>query len=510
MALSPYVRLTLTIALLLCIGGGIYVYRSYAREPETVIMVTRGDVTKQVSVTGKARAVQEVDLAFQTGGTIQTVQARVGSRVLSGDILAVLNTAEMQAALNEALASRDAEVATLGDLSNGARPEDLAVLQAKLESARLSEIDATSELRNALRNAYTVADDAVHNKADRLIDMSGRTPTLRITPPDLMLVLSIERTRGELDPLFTSWEALSNLDPTLSLGISVLNNLEKVQSYLAALSQAANASNASTDLSDSDISTYRVNLASARNAIESSLSEVQGALAAVRNASSAVSIAERTLLSEKAGSTELALLAQEARVKQFDAQVESIRAQLTRANLVAPISGVVTRQSAKVGQVAHAGETLISVISDADLEIEAYVPEISIGKVEVGNAARIAFDAFQDEVFDGVVAEIEPAETVIDGVTNFKVTVALTRKDPRLRRGLTADITIVSARRNNVLIVPEYVVERHDGVSYVLVRREEGTSLEPVALGLKGDDGAIEVLSGLREGDAVVVPLGEK
>ncbi len=507
MALSVHTRAFFVLVALLALSGIVYAVSVMQRETPPSVIVSRAAVVQQVSVTGKAKAVQEVDLAFQAGGTITSVQARVGSRVTLGDVLAQLDEEEMRAKLREAEANRDAEAAKLADLKSGARAEDVAVYEARRDSARSSMADAGRELTIALRNAYTSADDAIDTKSDRFFDYSGGDYVLLIEPPDRVLVQSIESVRESLEAVFIKWESVYSAPLSLEGASASLQFLKQVQSFLLELSQAVNAPNASTAFTTSTLTTYRADLSLARATIDTAIANVQNALSAYRSSSADVEIAERTLESEKAGSTALALDAQAARVKQYEAQVANIIAQLSKANLISPITGVVTRQDAKIGQIARAGEPLVSVISDADLEIEANVPEISIGKVTIGNAVKVVFDAFPEETFDGSVAAIEPAETIIDGVTNYKITIALAQKDARLRRGLTADLTIIRGSREGVLVLPEYTITRDGNRASVTVLRKGARRDITIQTGMKGENGATEIVSGLAEGDEVLLPF---
>jgi multidrug efflux pump subunit AcrA (membrane-fusion protein) len=113
------------------------------------ITVTRGDVEQVVSVTGRLKAVQDVELAFQNSGRIASVGVQVGTRVRAGQLLASLDTAELYAQLRDAQASVLAQQAKLEELQSGARPEDLAAKESEYErQARL--IDDLNNVRCAL------------------------------------------------------------------------------------------------------------------------------------------------------------------------------------------------------------------------------------------------------------------------------------------------------------------------------------------------------------------------
>ena len=157
--------------------------------------------------------------------------------------------------------------------------------------------------------------------------------------------------------------------------------------------------------------------------------------------------------------------------------------------------------------MAQAGVSVMSVISAGNLEIEAYVPEVNIGKVSVGNLVTITLDALSGESFTGKVLYIDPAETVLDGVVNYKTKVSLDSSDERIRSGLTANLTVHSAERKAVIAIPRYAVSTVGDTSTVkkFLSDASDVTTTPVTLGLQGSDGNVEIVSGLAEGDVIVV-----
>ena len=136
--------------------------------------------------------------------------------------------------------------------------------------------------------------------------------------------------------------------------------------------------------------------------------------------------------------------------------------------------------------------------------IEANVSEINIGKVAAGNVVKIEFDAYPGEKFQGTVTFIDPGETVVDEVVNYKLRIEINNPDVKIRSGLTAGVTIASAEKKDVLSIPTYAVMREDGKMYVnkFVEKKIIEKVE-ITTGITGSDGYVEVLSGLSESDTV-------
>jgi multidrug efflux pump subunit AcrA (membrane-fusion protein) len=140
--------------------------------------------------------------------------------------------------------------------------------------------------------------------------------------------------------------------------------------------------------------------------------------------------------------------------------------------------------------------------------IEANVSEVNIGKVQVGNKVKVEFDAFPGETFEGEVAYVEPAETIVDDVVNYKVRVEVKNDNDQAKKvfksGLTSNLTIETRSVDQVVAIPAYAVFEKEGKSFVNKTVGESTVEVTVEVGLRGSDGLIEIKSGLNPGDTVL------
>ena len=113
----------------------------------------------------------------------------------------------------------------------------------------------------------------------------------------------------------------------------------------------------------------------------------------------------------------------------------------------------------------------------------------------------------------GQVSYVEPGETIVDGVVNYKTRIEFVEEsvgeevnlDPRIKSGLSATVVIEVAKEDRVVFVPSYsVYEDEEGEHYVMKYDIAGSVKTPVEVGITGSDGSMEIISGLREGDKVV------
>jgi HlyD family secretion protein len=250
---------------------------------------------------------------------------------------------------------------------------------------------------------------------------------------------------------------------------------------------------------------YLANINSAQTRVNAALAGLNAKSQAVTGQILTIRIAERELYAQTSSSSEQ-IAQQAAAVRSAQASVASAYAGLAKSSIWSSLNGIVSRVDIKLGEVATAYQPVIALMSDAKFQVEVGVPEVEIAKLKPENPASIALDAYGTEVFPARVVQIDPAAVAKDGVPTYKVTLEFTTNDERIRSGMTADIKIVTDTRQGVLAVPQAAIRSKGGKAIVLRRMgDRRTSEVPVEVGLISGDGRQEILSGLSEGDEVVI-----
>ena len=188
--------------------------------------------------------------------------------------------------------------------------------------------------------------------------------------------------------------------------------------------------------------------------------------------------------------------------------VRAVGTQIRESRLVAPLDGILSSLDARVGETVLAGKVIGRISSPEHFVIKADVPEADIARVTLGKTANVTFDALSaDDQFYGVVSSIEPSSTVIQDVIYYTVTFELEQyADNRLREGMSANIDIIISDRKDAVAVPYRAVARDGSKVWVEIAKSETESeVRPITIGVEGDDGLVEVLSGISEGDQVIV-----
>jgi RND family efflux transporter MFP subunit len=204
--------------------------------------------------------------------------------------------------------------------------------------------------------------------------------------------------------------------------------------------------------------------------------------------------------------------AQKAEIRKAQAAVDAIYEQLRDTWLYSPIDGMVIKRNVNDGEIATINDsgttTVLTVAPNTDPIIESNIPESDIAKVAVGQKATATFDALtSEEKFEAEVFEIEPASTVIQDVVYYKVKLKVNNLDPRLKIGMSNDIDIKTAEKDNVVMIPLRAVKTEGSQKYVEILKDEKNNIVEkifVTTGLTGDDGMVEVTLGLKGGEKVI------
>ncbi len=436
------------------------------------VTVTRGDLTEVVTATGPVTPVQSVDLAFQISGPISTVDANSGASVAAGQQITTLDSTDLQAQLHKAQA-------------------DLATQQAILHTDQVTLANHYTSVVTALNDAFAKTNDAVRNQIDNLfINGETDTPKLTFMTFDLSAQTAAQdgrlRAQSELDTWRSELNALSASLPEATLYAALQAGEQHMQTIQGFLSSVSDALNKYYGISQSQADAAKGYLAAATSEVNAAITET---------------IAEQQAID----SQEAAIAAQQANIASYNANVQTITTQLAKTVLTTPISGVVSVQNAKVGQIAVPNAPVATIISSSQFQIEAYVPETDIAKVAVGDAASTTLDAYGSSVvFPGKIAKIDPAATIVKGVSQYKITMLFTGFDDRIKAGMNGNITITTAHRSQVLVIPQDSVILKNGASTVLIDTGNGNNKEQaVQLGVSGNNGMVEVVSGLTEGEQI-------
>ncbi|MCC8096864.1 MAG: efflux RND transporter periplasmic adaptor subunit [Tannerellaceae bacterium] len=223
-----------------------------------------------------------------------------------------------------------------------------------------------------------------------------------------------------------------------------------------------------------------------------------------------------------------------ANYEQNQAALVRVKQNLEYATIASPIDGVVINKEVEEGQTVAAGfstPTLFTIANDlTQMQVIADVDEADIGQVEEGQRVTFSVDAYPNDIFEGKVAQVRLEATVTSNVVTYEVVISAYNPDLKLKPGLTANVTVYTLERNNVLTVPSQAlrfVPDADVLSKIgyevmnptadtppgqrLVWQIQGNILSPKVISIGAVSGSMtEVTDGISEGEQVALELTTK
>jgi HlyD family secretion protein len=553
------------IVVLVIIGAGYYTYTKFhngTTAPQYVFgKVQRGDLVISVSGTGQVATLSKVEIKPQTTGQSQTLGQIVkvnvinGQTVKAGDVIAVIDGKTALQSLNQAKASVTSAQASYDKLANGATDSDLQSYQNSIQSAQTSVQNALQSIATQLQSAYITESNSVYLSTDPFFDNPLVNANLSITDvyftnqgQGLLAQVNNQR-RAAIETILDllkkdAADVLTSNDPVL-LTEDAITKLATIRSYFDDMTTLFTMY--ATGISDSDKSTA----SSARSSANSTINSLVSALQTYESAVVSLSQASTSLAFKQAPANASDLAVAQAQLDNVKATLANAYETYASRIVTAPFDGQIGGLNAQVGQQVSSSDVLGTIITPQKV-VNISLNEVDAAKVKAGDAVELTFDALSDVTIKGKVNFVDPLGTVSQGVVNYSVQITMDDQNDQIKTGMTATASIVSEVHSNVLTVPTSAITKNGNQSVVLVSNTSATStiranfsnpspniatstytatstrfigtttrmfdvttgviqdtsttvhIVPVTVGISNDTNT-EILSGLNEGDSVVV-----
>lgn len=513
--------------------------------------VQRTSVTTAVSSSGSLTAVTEQNLGFLKGGQLKSVDVKVSQKVTAGAVLATVDDAPARHVLEQQqgqLASQQAALTRLVNATTVTGAQNTtnqagAILGATQDQAS-TQVDADQSAVDRAEKQLDFDKDARDDISDQLDQAekacaaSGGTPSSASVDTSGLLSGILGKTDSDGDGKDDSAEEhKKKLKAALKAAGSLAGSLvsSTASSANPACSQVATLQSAETQ-ADRQVVASKTALDAAQNKrdVDEAAGRVQvenarqGLVTAQNNLDSA-STDRPSLIAQQRGLVAASQAAVAAAQKDVDdtvlrapadgtisainGVVGEVLAPSANTTPLAPgsegaIPGAGSSANGSAGVVTRPGGTQFIVFNNVST-FEAVVPfeESDAVRVAPNQRVDVRFDAIPDLTLPGTVVGVSPSASALSGVISYYATVGLTQSDPRLRNGLTAQASVVTDELRDVLAVPNAAIHRQGGRTQVTVQQFDGQRVVDITPGVVGDT-YTQVLSGLSEGDEVVLPTG--
>jgi len=372
---------------------------------------------------------------------------------------------------------------------------------------------------STLRGASTSIDPARLATVERASMTRSVVATGKIEPITKVEIKSkangiIEKLFVDVDQVVMPGQVLAELDRE-----NLTARLREARANLQAAEAARTA--AAAQLKKNEIEAEAPDVAFARRNYERAQQLSAQKLVSASSLDEARSALEQAENRQRAAAGQLAIAQARvaeatANVAQAQAAIERAEEELANATIRAPIRATVLTRDVEIGSPVSsilnlgANATLVMTLGDIDkVFVRGKVDEADIGRVRLGQRARITTETFRDKIFEGRITQISPIGVEKDNVTTFEVEVSIDNAGKELKANMTANAEIILEELPNSLLLPEaavvYDAQRRAFVDLVDASERSGRRRVAVKVGV-GNGTRIQVLDGLKQGDKVVLP----
>ena len=493
---------------IIVVAASIYFFsqRNGIREQDVEIIretvVERGKITSTVNAAGTIEPQALVNLSFGLGGIVKGIDVVRGQRVSSGDILASLESVELELAVQQAEDGLRIQELTKEQVENsGPSAATLATAQADIDAAEGNLAIAGANLKVAEASVKLA-------NAQKVQQLSGATSgqiaaaESQVASADLQQKNAEEAHEATLRCFDAPTESGGTRETCPGLGSAeeqARANLNNANVALAATQAQLNDLRAGPSAADLQVSD---------SAIAAAAAEVEGGqgnvLVAEANLARAEAAYDRLL--EPVDESEVAIL--EAQIEGGRTNLALAQFRLEQAQVKTPIDGQVASLRISQGEQVAPGRTAIVVLDENAFHTEVRVDEIDIDQIDEGQEVEVILDALPESPVIGTISEIASiADASGTGVVTYLVTINIDSDEVTLRTGMSANASIIVEEMEGVIIVPNWSVRLNRETGQAFVNRLlQNESIEEVivTIGLRNDQFS-QIVSGLQEGDVVVV-----
>ena len=510
--------------------GALIVTGNQARQAQAstqtgdIVEVIVGDLSAEASASGQVLPRREAQLTMGISGKVEQVFVSAGDSVQEGEVLLQLETAALERSVASAEQNLIIQQANLDSLLAGPTAEDVAASQASVASAQVQLDDllngpSEDEIASAEANVDAAeanvwaasAQVGQTNTGASESEIAAARQQVAVNEQQYQQALNAhEQTLQcfdgpggeEVCPLLGAPEeqARANLQVAEA-------NLATAQAQLDGLLAGPNQDAVSG--AQANVSAAVAQQNNAQSQLDLLLEGSSQSQIAQAQASLAQAEANHAALLAGAGEEQIAIA--EAQVVQAEISLAEAQENLANATLAAPFDGVITAVNVAEGELASG--MVIEMVDTNSMEVVLNVDEIDIGDLAVGQAAVVTLESWPETEIESEIVYIAPYSNSSpeSPVVTYEVRLTLQETELPIRVGMTANASLITAQRENVLLVPNAAInaDRANGTYSVnLVTADSSGSQTitevPVTIGLR-DGRYTQITGGLQAGDEVAV-----
>ena len=484
--------------------------------------VSRGNINSIVSGSGEIVANNQVTLNPKASGTVVYIGAKNGQFVNKGKLIVKLDTTDAEKAVRNAEINLENAKLNL-EKAKQANPIDETTLKRQAMAAMTNTLSDTKTVLNSLNDILFTDISGYHINSNYLIDYYSHIVNF-YHPEDIDYDTVITDNYNKLKTLNTTNQAIISYLNDNSSFSEVKNALDKITDTTKLLNDTVQLSYQLINRYDSVLKDDNLTPAIAIRNILTDKSTLASYLSLVNTDTTTLLNLQNSFanyLNNANNPVTFNLRALELNVEQAQNALDNAKDNLNDYYVYAPFDGIVSQLNINVGDNININ-TPVCVLITKDKIAKITLTEVDLAKIKLGDKAQLTFDALPDFKTTGQVIEIDPLGIESQGVVSYTVKISLDKIDERLNPGMSVNADIITDSKENVLLLNNSAIKSINNKTYVeLVTIKDvpeeafksGISLSNNAIkrqfietGLS-DDNNTEIISGLNEGDIVVLRI---
>lgn len=510
------------LILLVLIGGGYWEYKSLNNTTGVtryvLSAVEKGNIISSVSGTGQVSAVNEVNITPKTSGDLTYVGVQNGQNVVSGQLLAKIDTTDAQKAVDIAQINLDQAQLNLKNMQGFTTDvgEKRGIKQKAQDNLTKAREDGYNTVTNAFVNLpiimvsfHGILFDYTLSSNQQNIDFyTGNTPTAKDAAYNSYQLAKVDfdnsfaiykltnrsSSPAEIDTLIN--ETYSTIKVVADAIKTTMNLIQLYQDELTKVSIPYNA------LSDTHLSI-----------LNGYTNTLNGYLSSLLSSKTNIETNTETLIQ-----TDYDLSSQEITVREKQIALDDAKKTLSYCSIRAPFDGVLSSVNAETGDLVSTNTTIATILTKKQMA-SISLNEVDAAKILINQKVTFTFDAIDNLTITGKVTEVDTLGTVSQGVVSYNAKIIFDTQDARIKPGMSVSANIITETKQNILVVPNSAVKSRNGIDYVLVmdQKQDLTNSsasqgfisattptqKTIEIGLS-DNNNTEVTNGLDEGDQII------
>lgn len=512
-----------SIIFILIIAVGYFAYTKSTASVGTVEYVfgkvKKGDVVSTVGGTGQVSASSQLDIKSKVSGDIAKIYVKTGDLVKAGDPIMDIDAHDALISLQNARIS----------MAKLTQPAD-NVSRLQTENALADAVQSYKESNDSLAKSY---DDGFSTMANTFLDLPdiisglknlfyGKSGFLNVGT-DVSdqartyirdASVPFDAVEVKYDEVYLKYKNTSRTSATSTIENLISTSYELVKEIADVTKLTKNAIDYLKDHdknpNDSAAITAQTNISSWTSKVNTHLLDLLSVTNDIDNAKTGIVSSKRNVEEKNEALTKLVKGADPLDVQSARLDLQEKEYAYRNYFIKAPFDGVVAKLSVRSTDSVSSGAVLGTIVG-SQMMASISLNEVDVLKVKPGQKARITFDAIDGLVVMGSISEVDLVGTVTQGVVSYGVNISFDKTDERIRSGMSVSVNIVTDDKRDVLVVPNGAIKNRGNKSFVEVKDMENsskssTTLKQVAVvpGVSNDV-VTEVVSGLSEGDEIVV-----